>query len=314
MTPMVSVVMGVFNAGDVLTASVDSILSQRSVDLEFIIVNDGSTDETKGYLDELARTDVRVRVIHQENQGLTVALISGCRVARGKYIARQDAGDNSNPNRLMKQVARLARESEAVVCSSYAEFTGPRGEYLYTSGRNEAELDTTRHSVEKNNMGPSNHGSVIMRREAYEAVGGYRPQFYFAQDTDLWSRLLEQGRHTVVPEVLYRTRFEPSSISGSYAREQRRLAELIRQAGEARRGGRDESPILRAAAQIRPHRQVGNWWRQAAGAYFIGSCLLTKNPSRARDYFLEAVSHNPFHWKAWVRLAGLHWRAEKITQ
>src|SRR5690349_20597011 len=98
--PAVSVVMGVYNAASDVEPSVRSVLEQRDVDLEFIIVDDGSTDSTAATLERLASADRRVRVLHQANQGLTRALIRGCAAARGTYIARQDNGDLSLPGRL----------------------------------------------------------------------------------------------------------------------------------------------------------------------------------------------------------------------
>src|SRR5438445_3821400 len=88
--PEVSVVMGVYNGASHLAATLDSILSQDGVELEFIVVNDGSTDESAEILNCYASRDSRVRVIHQDRAGLTRALISGCDAARGEFIARQD--------------------------------------------------------------------------------------------------------------------------------------------------------------------------------------------------------------------------------
>src|SRR5262245_6785124 len=96
----VSVVMSVYNGASNLPATINSILSQEGVALEFIVVNDGSTDKTGEILDDYARRDNRVRVIHQKNTGLTRGLIRGCDAARGEFIARQDAGDISLPERL----------------------------------------------------------------------------------------------------------------------------------------------------------------------------------------------------------------------
>jgi hypothetical protein len=196
----------------------------------------------------------------------------------------------------------LAHEPDAVMCSSFAEFRGPRDELLYTSAVDEAALQGDADGTVR---GPAHHGTVMMRRDAYEAVGGYRRAFYFAQDVDLWSRLTERGRHVVVPEVLYRARLEPGSLSGRYAREQRQLARLIRQASAARRAGRDEAPLLAAAAKIKPRRRGGSRRGTAKGAYFIGSCLQPRDPSAARQYFREAVAHDPLHVRAWLKLAGL---------
>ena len=97
----ISVVMSVCNGSDLLAKAVNSILSQEGVSLELIVVNDGSIDGSCAtILDEYARRDPRVRVIHQENTGLTRALIRGCAAARGQFIARQDSDDISLPGRL----------------------------------------------------------------------------------------------------------------------------------------------------------------------------------------------------------------------
>ncbi|MGH9760030.1 MAG: glycosyltransferase family 2 protein [Blastocatellia bacterium] len=91
----ISVVMSVYNGEDHLAESVDSILDQKGVSLEFIVVDDGSTDKSGEILADYSRRDSSVRVLSRENQGLTRALIAGCAAARGKYIARQDVGDIS---------------------------------------------------------------------------------------------------------------------------------------------------------------------------------------------------------------------------
>ena len=101
--PDISVVMSVYNGATRLRETVDSVLSQQGVSLEFIIVDDGSTDQSSEILKEYVEADARVDLIRQENRGLTRALITGCAQAKGRYIARQDAGDISLPGRLKKQ-------------------------------------------------------------------------------------------------------------------------------------------------------------------------------------------------------------------
>src|SRR6187455_3363395 len=103
-TPLVSVVMSVYNGAKCLRDSVQSVLAQEGVDFEFIIVDDGSTDASGSLLSEFAESDSRVRVIHQHNRGLTRALIQGCAAARGPFIARQDCGDLSLPGRLAAEL------------------------------------------------------------------------------------------------------------------------------------------------------------------------------------------------------------------
>src|SRR2546422_11093904 len=91
----ISVVLGVYNGAALLNETIESVLRQEGVKLELIAIDDGSTDDTADILTGYAARDSRVKVIHQENQGLTRALIRGCWYARGKYIARQDAGEVS---------------------------------------------------------------------------------------------------------------------------------------------------------------------------------------------------------------------------
>jgi glycosyltransferase involved in cell wall biosynthesis len=302
--PDVSVVMSVFNGASMLEETIQSILAQEAVEFELIAINDGSTDESGKILDRYAQRDDRVRVLHQENKGLTWSLIKGCELARGYLIARQDAGDISHKKRLRKQLNLLTTSPDVVFCSSYSKFVGPSGEYLYTATIDELDMFPVEPS--KAPRGPSHHGSVMMRRDAYVSVGGYRRAFYFAQDVDLWSRLLEQGRHATIPEELYQAQLQPSSLSGRYAKQQKNLAHLIKEATALRRNGGNDKEILEKASQIMPQGGVAGRKGIAAGAYFIGSCLQHRDRRAARRYFVEAIRNNPFLWRAWIKAAGFH--------
>src|SRR5262249_15136656 len=132
-TPDVSVVMSAYNGASHLAATMDSILSQQGIGLEFVVVDDGSRDQTGDILDDYARRDHRVRVIHQENTGLTRALIRGCDAARGEFIARQDVGDLSLPGRLKDQVTFLRNRDDCIFVSCWTDVVGPRDEFLYAS-------------------------------------------------------------------------------------------------------------------------------------------------------------------------------------
>jgi glycosyltransferase involved in cell wall biosynthesis len=100
--PRISVVTSVYNGERYLRESLESVLSQEGVDLELIVVDDGSEDSTPEILADSATRDPRLRVLTQENRGLTVALIRGCAEARGEFIARHDLDDLSLPGRLRR--------------------------------------------------------------------------------------------------------------------------------------------------------------------------------------------------------------------
>lgn len=299
--PEVSVVMSVYNGSEYLEQTMASVLSQDDCDLEFIVVDDGSTDDTGRILDEWAARDERLHVIHQQNTGLTRALIRGCAEARGKFIARQDAGDVSLPGRIAAQIQLLDRTPECVAATCHTEFIGPRGEFLYNMRIEEDELNRGLSGLDGEWRGPAHHGSVTMRRAAYETAGGYCAAFYFAQDLDLWSRLIEHGRFAVVEDVRYRARLEPHSISGVQNLEQRRLTKLIAELCAARRAGESTSTLLAEADSVRPIKNTNKARRLAQGNYFIGCCLRTRDPARAKGYFMSAIRGNFFHWRAWIR-------------
>lgn len=308
--PEVSVVMSVYNGAEQVEGTLTSILSQQGCDFEFIVVNDGSTDDTGQILDDWAARDERLRIIHQKNTGLTRALIRGCAEARGELIARQDCGDISLPGRLAKQLEHLKVHQNAVAVSSFTRFIGPMGEHLFDSRIDQAQLEEGLLEADSDQLrGPSHHGSVMMRQQGYKAVGGYRPAFYFAQDLDLWSRLVEQGRFLVLPHVLYQAKLEARSITGMQTQEQRKLAGLIFSITKARRSKRSEKPFLDEASQIRPVPVRDQASRIAKGNYFIGSCLLKHQPKAASRYFREAIALQIFMGKAWVKLALSLWRS-----
>jgi len=304
------VVMCVYNGAQALPATLQGVLDQQGCDFEFIVVNDGSSDGSGQLLDTWAARDARLRVIHQTNTGLTRALVRGCADARGDFIARQDCGDVSLPGRLARQVERLKHEAATVAVSCHTRFIGPRDEALYQIEISEDSLNAGLGAGLAGGRGPSHHGSMMMRREAYQAAGGYRAAFYFAQDLDLWTRLIEKGRFAVVPEVLYLARLEPQSISGTQTQEQVQLAKLIIGASQARRSGEPEDAFLAAAAEIRPVKRGDLARRVALGNYFIGSCLRMGNPQAAARYFHQALVNDPWLWRArlrWIqtRMAGI---------
>lgn len=308
--PDVSVVMSVYNSATTLAATMDSVLAQEGVDFEFIVIDDGSTDGSGAILDDYARRDSRVRVIHQDNTGLTRALIRGCAEARGKYIARQDAGDESLPGRLARQFVFLESNPTVVLTSCGTRFVGPEGEFLYEIIQQGDELQRGLEQLKIDQIhGPSSHPSTMFRRATYQTVGGYRPEFRVAQDLDLWMRMVEQGRCVAAPEVLYQASWQPGSISHLRRRQQVVATKAILECRERRRRGESERPVLdRLAAYL---AEADGRWKTPHGLvharfhYFLGSILAPREPDLARRYLRQAVRFWPWHVKAWAKLAGL---------
>jgi hypothetical protein len=304
MTPDISVVMGVYNGAASLAATVDSILSQQDVSLEFVIVNDGSTDQTPQILEEYAGRDSRVTLLKQENQGLTMALINGCAAAKGRYIARQDAGDTSLTGRLSKQLEVLSSNTDASFISCGTRFIGPEREPLYEVLPGSSDLTQPLLTLSLDKIeGPSMHGCTMFPREKYQQVGGYRASFHFAQDLDLWIRMAECGRHIAIKEILYEARITVGAISSRYRKEQVESARIILESAQRRRNELSDDDLLQKASAIKPDAKtkVGRLER-ANALYFIGACLRESHSPRAPRYFQRALLAYPLHLRSALRL------------
>lgn len=302
----VSVVMSVYNGARHLRPSVESILSQEGVHFEFIIINDGSTDGTSAILEEYAKKDKRIRLIHQENQGLTKALIRGCAEARGMFICRQDSGDISKPERLATQLHHIQSGKERVLVSCATNFVGPRYEFLFTKS-GQVDDEDVRNSLLKGSLetihGLNGHGSAFFSAELYRKVGGYRAEFYFAQDLDLWVRLARYGKVSFCPEILYEVRFAENEISGVYREEQLALTRIILELRDLEPSEQRNKELLFQASLIKPTgKRKPSRKAKARALYYIGRCLKSQGNPDSRSYFWSCIGNNPFHLKAWLSL------------
>jgi glycosyltransferase involved in cell wall biosynthesis len=304
-SPLVSVVMSVFNGERYLRAALESVLAQEGVDFEVVVVDDGSTDGSADLLAEFARRDDRVRVIRQENAGLTRALMRGCAKARGEFIVRQDDDDLSVPGRFEKQAALLRSRAGIMAVASWVRLIGPEGEHLddvrFPEGE-EAGTEAVMHG-RKNPI----HGSVMFRKSAYEMAGGYRPEFYFAQDSDLWLRLGALGPFFFIPEILYHFRFTETSVTSRYRAAQLRLYEIAKSCQQRRATGEGVEDLLAEAQKLRPGGVIPAKGRPWEGAYFLGRMLLRKGNPAARKYLWSFCRQRPFDPRGWVSLGRTTW-------
>jgi glycosyltransferase involved in cell wall biosynthesis len=302
----VSVVMSVYNGVEHLPETLDSVLSQAGCDFELIVVDDGSSDGSAAILDDYAARDRRLRVLHQENTGLTRALMRGCAEARAEFIARQDAGDISLPGRLRRQIDFLRANPDAVMTACAVRFTGPLREPLYELAKPLAQLDAGLRRLNlKTLSGPPHHGGTMFRTQGYQQVGGYRLPFTVAQDIDLWLRLSEIGQCLGTAEVLYQSRLEAGSISSRRRNEQFRLGGLAVVCALRRQSGQDERALLNGDIPRPGAKKTVSRREKARFHYFIASCLREHDRMTAKRYYHQALRDNPFHIKAlWRYLTG----------
>jgi glycosyltransferase involved in cell wall biosynthesis len=208
-SPIVSVILPVYNAEKYLREAIDSILSQTFSDFELIIINDGSSDRSS----EIAcsYSDSRIIYIEQQNAGLAATLNRGIGIARGEFIARQDNDDISDNQRLRKQVDYLVNHPEVMLLGTGAEIIDenglPTGRYLDhgSKGKNlKFHMLFNNHFV---------HSSVMIRRTAFEKAGIYKLDPDYFEDHNLWSRIARVAEIHNLPDRLLKYREVHSSMS-----------------------------------------------------------------------------------------------------
>lgn len=208
-SPEVSVVMSVHNGEDYLNESINSIINQSFENFEFIIIDDGSIDNSFQILRQAENADKRIKVIKMsENQGLSIALKRGISIAKGKYVARQDIDDYSLDFRLEIQYEYMEKHKDVHVLGSNCKVVDVYGNQLY---------DNTNFSKIKNHKNHLLnahaifcHGSAFIRSKSLSEVGGYNEYFYYSQDSELWLRFIMKGyKIHVLDEILYCFREPP---------------------------------------------------------------------------------------------------------
>lgn len=225
-----SVVMSVWNGEKYLRQAIESVLGQAFRDLEFIIVNDRSTDGSPTIIAECAKKDPRIVVINNEkdaaesNTNLTRSLNRALAAVRGEYVARMDDDDVSLPERFNKQVRFLDEHPDVGLVSCYAQVIDENGDQLNEIKRPAGDLDDLKRELFFSNQ--ITHSSIMIRKSALDAVGGYDKTIRRAQDYDLYFRILKIAKIAAVSEVLLLWRDRKGSISATKQREQAHYARI----------------------------------------------------------------------------------------
>jgi len=210
-TPFVSIISGYYNRAHLLDRTIKSILSQTYTNFEFIIFDDCSQDNTKVLLQKYENlNDPRLKIIiHKYNMGFVNGLINAITNSTGEYIAIQSSGDVSLPTRIEKQVLSLETNKELSVVGCHYNNILEEKKLTRTRTPNSDKLDLK--ALLKGNV--FSHGEVMFRKSFYDLAGGYRPEFKFCQDYDLWLRMIQLGPFTTIPEVLFERFIQLDGVS-----------------------------------------------------------------------------------------------------
>lgn len=217
--PLVSVIIPAHNAGRFIGKTLDSVRAQTYDNLEIIVVDDGSTDDTPRIVEAHGLADSRVRLVAQANKGVAAARNTAAAAATGEYLAPIDADDVWMPTKVEKQVACMERGGEAVgLCYTWWLGIDEAGTTQFASHPWHVEGQIADAHIALNFIG--NASVPMIRRSYFDRAGGYGEDFWSSgvqgcEDWDLSLRIAELSRVSVVPEYLAGYRRTRGSMSGS---------------------------------------------------------------------------------------------------
>lgn len=220
-----TVLIGAFDSAPTLPRAIDAVLGQTMADLELIVVDDGSSDDSVAIARAAAARDGRVRVLALgRNVGIARSLNAGIEAARAPVVAVQDADDVSAPARLERQLAALDGAPDVAVVGCRMREVDEAGRSL--AARTSFVAGDVRHVLMRFNPIPNT--SAAFRREAVLAAGGYDPRYRYATEYDLWLRLAERWRLLALDDVLATRVMGPANVAARAERAQTREAIEIR--------------------------------------------------------------------------------------
>lgn len=221
-SPIISVVLPVFNAAPFVERAIRSILQQSVSDFELIVINDGSTDASLELLERLQAQDVRIILLSRENKGLVATLNEGILMAQGQWLARMDADDIALPQRFEQQLRQL-EQTASDICGSWVQHFGTTDQRVIQYPQSDAAIKA---GLLFNPCFA--HPTVIVRTSLIKQFL-YDPEWEKCEDYDLWERAARAGwKMTNVPAVLLHYRQHSSQISTASLVKQHALTQKIR--------------------------------------------------------------------------------------
>lgn len=257
--PLVSVVMVIRDVERFLPEAIESILNQTLRDLEFIIVDFGSTDRSKQIAASYATRDKRVRLSEIAPCSYIDAKIAACTLPHGRYIAIQDADDVSFPERLQLEVGFLEGRPQVGLLGGAVQWIDAQGKLLNSGDNYPSEDAEIRAELRVRNA--FWHPTVMMRREAYVRVGGYRAAFIQSDDYDLWLRISEHYECANLNQKILKYRVHLQQLSIRKRKDQVFCSLAARVAASLRAEGRVDP--FNSTKQITPALLAANGLSQA---------------------------------------------------
>ncbi|MDR3712754.1 MAG: glycosyltransferase [Puia sp.] len=287
--PAVTVLMPAYNTEKYIAEAIRSVLEQHFSDFELLIINDGSTDGTEAIIRSFK--DPRIVLVTQANQGVSAALNTGLRQARGRFIARFDADDTCYPDRLRKQYDFMAANPDYVLIGSDADYVDQEGEPLFY-------YSNIGHSYEEilEKIGiycPFVHSTVFYRKDIVLELGGYEPKAHTFEDWLLWMQFIKKGKALNVREALIAVRLNPESVTVDEKLRGKRFSQLKK---EILTGGLPITDVQEKELKRILKSQDFSAFKHYSYYILVAKKYLWNNynPARSRRHSAKAIGLKPF--------------------
>jgi len=247
--PKVTVILPLYRENKYLLLAIKSILKQTYSNFELIILCDNPSENTYVFLEKCLKSDARISVFYEKGLGLVNSLNKGLSLARGIYIARMDADDISNPNRLQKQVEYMDQNPNVCVCGTWIKVFGATlgGIYKYPTSNSEIQCQ---------NLFSCSiaHPSVIIRKKHLVQKNLlYDNNFKYCEDYDFWVRISEFYPLANIGKPLLYYRIHPFSIGNKFSHAQTECADKVRY-----RQLRDYLGLKPTVTELKLHGDISN--------------------------------------------------------
>lgn len=291
----ISVILPVYNGEEFLTKAIESVLAQTYSDFEFIIVNDGSTDNSEKLIKSFS--DKRIILLQQENKGAAYARNYAINNSKGTYLALMDCDDLSKPDRLERQINFIYDHTDCIAVGTNVDYLTMSGEYLYTTNIplfwEEIKLRLPEVAT--------NHASLLIKKEIVIKVGGYSENTnnYF-EDGILVNKIVTYGKLMNMRDSLYQVRLSPYSLTNNLNnKEKKKIFKIVKNSVLQNNFTKNDEIIIKNILKNKTKQwKLGNYYLKIGKIYIENNY----NIKYSRKNLLLSLIYNPTCLLTWFNL------------
>lgn len=310
--PKVSVVIPTFNQASYLESAIESVCKQTHKDLEILVVNDGSQDDTRKILDRLEKNEPRMRVFHQENKGFSAASNLAIKNSTGEFLAHLDSDDLMLPEKIEKQLAYLAKHPNIDIVYTAVEVIDRKGKALMVLRGKDENPETFLAKMLFRSIMPN--PSTMLGKSSCMKQELYRENYKRSCDYDRAIRLAVRFCFGYLDLPLTQWRRHDTNISNDLERHKIEQRQILESFGEKQlmefveKAKLEEENLLKGKIlyNLERYEDAIEFFKKdgsPAGNFYHGNCLMRQNrPEPAQELYKECLKKAPDHAACWNNL------------